>query len=100
LPVVAVLGLASEPFDVTTIGNLMNFYTEAKRRQEEACLLFYTVGMHSPHWLAAYKRLLADVPVCTPIRHLGDVDKGGFRIASVPAAAANASRHLLRPWRM
>lgn len=100
LSAATVLGLASAPTQVMTIENLTTFHSEAKRRHGENALLIYTAGMPSPAWRAMYKRLLRDVPVGTSVLHWGDVDEGGFRIASVLAQDASATGHTLHPWRM
>lgn len=38
-----------------------------------------------------YGRLLENLPLTTPIYHWGDVDEGGFRIASTIAAVARGA---------
>lgn len=95
-----VLGLASIPCQIMTIENLTTFHSEAKRRHDEEVLLIYTAGMPSPAWRAMYGRLLKDVPVGTPVFHWGDVDEGGFRIASTLSRDALEAGHTLQPWRM
>ena len=47
-----------------------------------------------------YERLLVMVPAGTLIQHWGDVDEGGYRIASVLAEAAKRAGHTLNPWLM
>lgn len=100
LPAATVLGLESIPKQVMTIENLTTFHSEARRRHAEDVLLVYTAGMPSPSWRAMYVRLLKDIPVTTPIFHWGDVDEGGFRIASTLARDAQAVNHRLLPWKM
>lgn len=100
LPAATVQGLQSIPRQVMTIENLTTFHSEAKRRCNEEVLLIYTAGMPSPAWRAMYGRLLQKVPKTTPVFHWGDVDEGGFRIASVLAREAQATRHTLQPWKM
>lgn len=100
LSALAVLGLASVPRQVMTIENLTTFHSEAKRRHGEDVLLIYTAGMPSPAWRAMYGRLLKAVSVGTPVFHWGDVDEGGFRIASTLARDALAAGHTLQPWKM
>ncbi|MGF6647353.1 Wadjet anti-phage system protein JetD domain-containing protein [Paraburkholderia sp. GAS82] len=95
-----VMGLNSTPDSVLTIENLTTFHTEASRRCNESVLLVYTAGMPSPAWRAMYERLLCDVPVGVPVMHWGDVDEGGFRIASNIAAVALRAGHQLLPFRM
>lgn len=56
--------------------------------------------MPSPTWRAAYSRLINSVPQDIPIRHWGDVDEGGFRIAALIAADLRALGRTLTPYRM
>ena len=100
LPATKVLGLGSAPGQVLTIENLTTFHSEARRLCDENVLLIYTAGMPSPAWRAMYGRILREVPTGTPIRHWGDVDEGGFRIAATLARDAEAAGHQLQPWRM
>lgn len=96
----SVEGLDTGPLWVRTIENLTTFHSEARKLCDEAGLLIYTGGMPSPSWRAMYLRLLRSVPAGTPIYHWGDVDEGGFRIASVIAADVKSAGHVLTPWRM
>ncbi len=100
LPAVTVKRLASTPDQVMTIENLTTFHSEAKRRSNENVLLIYTAGMPSPAWCAMYSRVLGGLPQDVPVFHWGDVDEGGFRIASALARIAEKTGHTLRPWRM
>ncbi|WP_197342688.1 Wadjet anti-phage system protein JetD domain-containing protein [Ralstonia solanacearum] len=100
LPTRTVLGLACVPRQVMTIENLTTFHSEARRRCAEDVLLIFTAGTPSPAWRAMYGRILQDVPEGTPILHWGDVDEGGFRIASMLARCARDSGHVLQPWKM
>lgn len=95
-----VLGVTSTPVKVMTIENLTTFHSEAKRRCEEPTLLIFTAGMPSPAWCAMYVRLLKSLPSSVPIYHWGDIDEGGFRIASVLANAALTAGHALKPHAM
>ncbi|MEI5996295.1 DUF2399 domain-containing protein [Paraburkholderia bengalensis] len=99
-PASSVLGVEGHPDYVLTIENQTTFHTEAKRRCMENVLLIYTAGMPSPSWCAMYERLLSSISADVPIRHWGDVDEGGFRIAAyIASTAANAGR-TLSPYRM
>jgi hypothetical protein len=100
LPAITVLGLGSIPSQIMTIENLTTFHSEARRRHAEDVLLIYTAGMPSPAWRAMYGRILRDAPLSTPIFHWGDVDEGGFRIASTLARDVLAAGHTLQPWKM
>lgn len=100
LPAATIHGVASSVIEVITIENKTTFHSEAKRRQDDAVLLIYTAGMPSPAWRAMYGRLLASLPPTTPINHWGDVDEGGFRIASTIAAVARAAGFALQPYCM
>ncbi len=100
LPAATIRGVASKVTEVITIENKTTFHSEAKRRQNDQALLIYTAGMPSPAWRAMYGRLLVSLPSATPIHHWGDVDEGGFRIASTIAAAARVVGFSLRPYCM
>lgn len=99
-PATSVIRLASVPDLIMTIENQTTFHSEARRRCEENILLIYTAGMPSPAWRAMYAKLLGSVPKSVPVHHWGDVDEGGFRIATVLAEAARAVDHELKPWKM
>jgi len=99
-PASTVLGLASQPSMVLTIENLTTFHVDARVRAETDVLCIYSMGMPSPAWLRMYVNVLRDVPAGTPIRHWGDIDEGGFRIAAFIGRAAQAAGHRLEPWRM
>jgi len=92
--------LASKPSLVMTIENLTTFHSEARRRCDEHVLLLYTAGMPSPVWRAMYARLLDSLPKDTPVYHWGDVDEGGFRIATTLARDAVSAGHILKLWKM
>lgn len=100
LPAATIQGVASKVTEVITVENKTTFHSEAKRRQDDLVLLIYTAGMPSPAWRAMYGRLLESLPPTTPIHHWGDVDEGGFRIASTIAVTARAVGFELRPYRM
>lgn len=100
-PPYAVKGLAGlVPASVLSIENLTTFHSVARRHSEDPALLIYSAGMPSPAWRAMYRRILSGLPVGVPVFHWGDVDEGGFRIASVIAADAMSCGVTLRPWRM
>lgn len=99
-PASAVIRLSATPEMVLTIENQTTFHSEAARRCNEEVLLIYTAGMPSPVWRAMYRRLLEGLAAGVPVCHWGDVDEGGFRIASVLAMDAKAAGHALKPWRM
>jgi hypothetical protein len=96
----SLLQIADVPDYVTSIENLTTFHSEARRLCNDRCLLIYTGGTPSPAWRAMYMRLLASIPESVPVRHWGDVDEGGFRIASLIAQDAKRVGKILRPWRM
>lgn len=100
LPAATIQGVASTVIEVITIENKTTFHSEAKRRQDDGALLIYTAGMPSPAWKAMYGRLLESLPPTTPVFHWGDVDEGGFRIASTIAAVAGGAGFSLQPYRM
>lgn len=96
----SIIGLASQPKLVMTIENQTTFHSEAKRRHNEEILLIYTAGMPTPAWRAMYSRLLSSLPPKVPVYHWGDIDEGGFRIASILAREAKSAGHILQPWKM
>ena len=96
----SVIGLAGIPKMVMTIENQTTFHSEAKRRHDEEVLLIYTAGMPTPAWRAMYVRLLGGLPPGVPVYHWGDIDEGGFRIASILAQDARSAGHTLQPWMM
>lgn len=96
----SVLALESQPTAIRTIENQANFHAAARNGHNDPILLIYTAGMPAPSWIAMYERLLAMVTAGTPIQHWGDVDEGGYRIASVLAEAAKRAGHTLKPWLM
>ncbi|WP_110947765.1 Wadjet anti-phage system protein JetD domain-containing protein [Pseudomonas bohemica] len=100
LPASAVQSISGLIDAVLTIENLTTFHSEAKRHANRPTLLIYTAGMPSPAWRAMYHRLLTGVRPGTPIYHWGDVDEGGFRIASVLAKTSSAAGHTLLPHAM
>jgi len=100
LPAESIVGLASKPSMVMTIENQTTFHSEARRRHGEDVLLIYTAGMPNPPWRDMYVRLLNDLPKDVPVFHWGDVDEGGFRIASVIAKEAGKAGHMLKPYMM
>lgn len=100
LPAATIQGVFSSVTEVISIENKTTFHSEAKRRQDDNVLLIYTAGMPSPAWRAMYRRLLESLPPTTPVYHWGDVDEGGFRIASTIAAAARGAGFPLQPYRM
>ncbi|MFC5461206.1 Wadjet anti-phage system protein JetD domain-containing protein [Massilia niabensis] len=95
-----VLGLQTPPKYVLSIENLTTFHSEARRLCDEPVLVLYTNGMPSPTWREAYLRLVHSTPLETPIRHWGDVDEGGFRIAALLASDLRNANRMLSPWRM
>jgi len=99
-PASTVLGFETPPSALLTIENQTTFHSEALRGCEKDVLLIYTAGMPSPAWSALYQRLLKALPQGTPIRHWGDLDEGGFRIAAHLARLAAEVGHTLAPWRM
>lgn len=96
----AVFTVEGSPEMVLTIENLTTFHSEAKKWHDRNILLIYTAGMPSPSWRAMYVRLLSSLPQGVPVCHWGDIDEGGFRIASVLARDAISVGHVLKPWKM
>lgn len=96
LPAESIRRLASVPSVVITIENQTTFHEEARSRHGEDALLIYTAGMPNPPWREMYVRILQGLPEGILVFHWGDIDEGGFRIASVLAKeAAKAGRAIL-----
>lgn len=100
LPAATIQAVASKVIEVISIENKTTFHSEAKRRQNDPVLLIYTAGMPSPAWRVMYVRLIESLPKDTPVFHWGDVDEGGFRIASTIAASCQAAGFALQPYAM
>lgn len=95
--------LALDPATVSTILTVENqttFYAEAKKRELENTLVLYTAGMPSPGWRSMYRRLIQSSNANTAILHWGDIDEGGYRIASVLAKDCAALNRRLLPYMM
>lgn len=99
-PAATIQKIVGQPQLVMTIENQTTFHSEARRRCDENVLLIYTAGMPNPPWCEMYVRLLQGLPKDVPLYHWGDVDEGGFRIASVLAMEASKTGHTLKPWQM
>lgn len=100
LPADTIIQLASKPLLVMSIENQTTFHSEARRRCDENVLLIYTAGMPNPPWRSMYARLLKSLPADVPVYHWGDLDEGGFRIASVLVKVAKEAGHAIEPWQM
>lgn len=93
-----VVGFDGAPRWVLCIENLTTFGMAARQMGATPVgLVLYTGGMPSPSWQHAFQAVLSALPD-VPVYHWGDIDEGGFRIASV-IAQAMAPRALL-PWLM
>lgn len=100
LPPSTVLGIESMPSQILTIENQTTFHVWARQHYDSNVLCLYTAGMPSPAWRAMYLRLLSGLRASTPVHHWGDVDEGGFRIASFLSQCAAEVGQSLLPWRM
>lgn len=96
----SILGLVGDPAYILSIENQTTFHSEARRLCEDNALLLYTNGMPSPKWRAMYRRILASVGFDISVKHWGDVDEGGFRIAAILASDAKQLGRTLVPERM
>ena len=66
-----------------TVENLTTFHEMAATLGScKNWILLYTGGMPSPSWKRIYKLLLKSLPPKACVFHWGDIDAGGFRIAS------------------
>lgn len=100
LPVESVRSVTTPAHCLLTIENLATFHDATRASGAPSVLLLYTGGMPSPAWRAAYTRILCALPPDFEIYHWGDIDEGGFRIATVLANAARSMGRSLRPWLM
>jgi len=100
LPAESVKRLASVPSAVITIENQTTFHEEARALHREDALLIYTAGMPNPPWREMYVRILQGLPEGIPVYHWGDIDEGGFRIASVLAKEAAKAECTILPMKM
>lgn len=64
-----------------TVENLTTFHELASARPDGA-IVIYTGGMPSPSWKRAYGIFVRALAKTTHLHHWGDIDVGGFRIAS------------------
>lgn len=78
---IASVRLADSCRHVLSVENLTTFHELSQFRSPHV-LLVYSNGMPSPSWRRFYGRLLKDLPENCHIWHWGDVDGGGFRIAT------------------
>lgn len=75
--------LSENHIDLLTVENLTTFHEMAATIESwENKILLYTGGMPSPSWKRVYKLLLKSLPPMAYVFHWGDIDFGGFRIAS------------------
>lgn len=96
----SIQGLAGDPAYILSIENQTTFHSEARRLCGDNVLLLYTNGMPSPKWRAMYQRILASVGPDVTVKHWGDVDEGGFRIAAILASDAKKLGRALEPEKM
>jgi len=78
-----------------TVENLTTFHEMAGQRPNDA-IVIYTGGMPSPSWKQAYAVFLKALAPTAVFYHWGDIDLGGFRIASHIAKCCEQEGRLLR----
>ena len=78
-----------------TVENLTTFHEMAGQRPDDA-IVIYTGGMPSPSWKRAYAVFLKALAPTATLHHWGDIDVGGFRIASHIAKCCKQEGRLLR----
>lgn len=100
LPVDAVTTIETNARYLLTIENLASFHDAARVMPEVDGLLIYTAGMPSPAWRLLYRRLITSLPLHTPLYHWGDIDEGGYRIATAISETARQAGRTLQPWLM
>ena len=83
---------ASSTRTLLTVENLTTFHELAgKQPRDRECIVLYTGGMPSPSWKRVYTMLLRTLPEHARIFHWGDIDAGGFRIASHLASVCESN---------
>lgn len=84
-----------------SVENLSTFHELARQPLDDRrCALIYTAGMPSPSWLRIYRLMLGALPTGASVRHWGDIDAGGFRIANRLAGACEGEARVLLPYGM
>lgn len=84
-----------------SVENLSTFHELARQSlADRRCILIYTAGMPSPSWLRIYRLMLQALPQGAVLRHWGDIDAGGFRIAHRLATACLSEGRVLLPYGM
>ncbi|CAN5919738.1 DUF2220 family protein [soil metagenome] len=78
-----------------TVENLTTFHELAGRRPGDA-IVIYTGGMPSPSLKRAYAMFLKALAPTASVHHWGDIDLGGFRIASHIALCCKLEGRSLR----
>ncbi|RDD91639.1 hypothetical protein DTW89_16940 [Acidovorax sp. BoFeN1] len=78
-----------------TVENLTTFHELAGQRPDDA-IVIYTGGMPSPSWKRAYAVFLKALAPTAALHHWGDIDVGGFRIASHIAKCCEQEGRSLR----
>jgi hypothetical protein len=77
-------------WSVLTVENLTTFHELVARASEcPGLVVVYTGGMPSPSWKRAFAILVAALPAGSKCSHWGDIDAGGFRIASHVASVCD-----------
>lgn len=100
LPTEDIHRIVSSACYLITIENLASFHEATRLPEAASALLVYTGGFPSPAWRTAYLRLVQSLPPDTPLYHWGDIDEGGFRIATALVQTLRESGRTLRPWLM
>lgn len=77
---------------ILTVENQATF-NEIAQAAPANTLVIYTAGNPTPSWLSAYRRIVSELPG-TRLLHWGDIDRGGYRIASRIASSIPADRSL------
>lgn len=78
-----------------TVENLTTFHELAGKRPDGAVVI-YTGGMPSPSWIRAYGVFVRALAPTASCHHWGDIDVGGFRIASHIAQCCADEGRVLR----
>lgn len=102
LPMAAIeeFGFETMPACVVTVENKSTFHEMAMLAiGTKACIIF-SGGMPSPAWHRVYSKILDSLDDNVPIYHFGDLDVGGFRIASAIAEVAKLQGKTLQHWLM
>jgi Wadjet protein JetD, C-terminal len=90
----------ASPACVVTVENKATFHEMGLLAAGSGACVIFSGGMPSPAWKQVYAKVLHAIDERVPLYHFGDLDVGGFRIASCIAEVVRERGRTLRPWLM